>query len=266
MNTDITSQYGITTPPTTLDELQADLKKVTADGKYQGIALSGAPTVEGAWLFAPQLLSQKVDYCNFTGSKVSAAFDRVETWAKAGYTPQATATWDQNTSWQQFSTGKFAFALNGNWQLGNVKTAGFKYATAQFPAADGGTSVVYPGGEGYGIGAKSKHKDLAWKFIEQEILSKQGEESIFTAAGSIPIRSDAGQSDLVKSDPYVQPFVKAAQTAGVWPDNVNTAKLQTALGVAVSSVLSGQSSAADAAESAETAIAAGIKDGGGTCK
>jgi multiple sugar transport system substrate-binding protein len=264
-NKDILDKNGITKPPTTLDELQADLAKVKAGGD-QGIALSGAPTVEGAWLFAPQLLGLGVSYCNFTGSKVTAAFDRVGDWAKDGYTPQATATWDQNASWQQFMTGKYAFGLNGNWQLGNVKSASFAYGTTQFPKPDGGKSVVYPGGEGFGIGAKSKHPELAWKFLQQAVLSKQGGESVFSAAGSIPVRSDLSDIPAIKKDAYVQPFVAAAQTSGQWPNNTNTANAQTALGKAVSGVISGQTTAAQGAQTAESDIKAALAKGGGTCQ
>jgi multiple sugar transport system substrate-binding protein len=264
-NEDILSEYGIDAPPATLEELDADLAAIAAGGKYEGIALSGAPTVEGAWLFAPQLLGLGVDYCNFDRDAVDAGFRHVEDWAKAGYTPQATATWDQNASWQQFMTGKYAFALNGNWQLGNVKEAGFTYGTAQYPAPAGGTSVVYPGGEGFGIGAKSKNKDLAWHFLEQAVLSSQAGEKVFTAAGSIPVRADVAETDAITSDTYVQPFVTAAQTSGTWPDNTNTAEMQTALGKAVSAVISGQSSAADASATAIADIKESIADGGGGC-
>lgn len=265
-NTTILKQYGITSAPTTLDELQADLVKVKAGGKYKGIALSGAPSVEGAWLFAPQLLGQGVDYCNFSGPKVTAAFDRVQNWAKAGYTPQATATWDQNAAWQQFATGKYAFGINGNWQLGNVKTAGFTYSTAQFPAPPSGTSIVYPGGEGFGIGAKSKHADIAWKFLKDEIFTKAAGASLFTASGSIPVRADVAETPTIKNNTYVQPFVKAAATTGTWPKNSNTANVQTALGKAVSSVLSGQSTGAQGVTAAEKNIAAALKTGGNTCR
>jgi multiple sugar transport system substrate-binding protein len=265
-NKDILDSVGISEPPTTLDELQADLATVTADGTHKGIALSGAPSVEGAWLFAPQLLGEGIDYCNFEGPKVTQAFDRVEDWAKAGYTPQATATWDQTDAWQQFMTGDYAFAFNGNWNLGNVKEAGFAYGTGQFPAPDGGTSVVYPGGEGFGIGATSEHKDLAWKFIEQAVLSQQAGESLFEAAGSIPVRADVAESDAIAQDEFVTPFVEAAQTAASWPDNTNTAAMQKALGTAVSSVISGQTDGAQGAATAEADISASIADGGGTCE
>ena len=265
-NKDILSSVGITTPPTTLDELEADMAKVQAGGKYKALAESGAPTVEGAWLFAPQLLGQKINYCNFSGPEVQTAFNRVAGWAQKGYLPKATATWDQNAAWQQFMTGKYAFGFNGNWQLGNVKTAKFAYGTTQFPAPSGGTSVVYPGGEGIGIGASSKHPDLAWKYLQSVFLSKDGGASLFTAAGSIPVRADVADTSAVKSDKFVQPFIKAAQDTAQWPNNPNTANMQTALGKAVSGVISGQLTAQQGAQQAESTIAAAEKSGGGTCQ
>jgi multiple sugar transport system substrate-binding protein len=264
-NKDILSQYGITDPPTTLDELQTDMAKVKAGGKYEGLAQSGAPTVEGAWLFAPQLLGQGVNYCNFSGSKVTDAFDRIANWSKSSYIPLATATWDQNASWQQFMTGKYAFALNGNWQLGNVKAATFTYGTTQFPAPNGGKSQVYPGGEGFAIGAKSKHADLAWKFLEQMVLSKQGGESVFAAAGSIPVRADVADTPAIKNDKFVQPFVAAAHDTAQWPNNKNTADMQTSLGKAVSSVISGQQTAQEGAQGVIASIKSAKEKGGGSC-
>ncbi len=265
-NKDVLASVGIGEPPTTLEELEADMAKVEAGGKYEALAESGAPTVEGAWLFAPQLLGQGINYCNFGGQPVTDAFNRIADWAQKGYLPKATATWDQNAAWQQFMTGKYAFGFNGNWQLGNVKKAKFAYGTVQFPPPTGGTSVVYPGGEGIAIGAQSKHPDLAWKYIQQVFLSKDGGQSLFTSAGSIPVRADVASVPEIKNDTFVQPFVKAAQTSGQWPNNPKTAEMQTALGKAVSGVISGQLSGPEGADAAVQNIAAAQKSGGGTCQ
>ncbi len=133
-NKDILDEYNLT-PPTTLAELTADMRTIKAGGKYQGIALSGAPTVEGAWLFAPQFLGQGVGYCNIGSSsaKLNAAFSRVAGWRSDNTLPRAAATWDQNAAWQQFMTGKYAFGMNGNWQLGNVKEAKFALRDGAVP-------------------------------------------------------------------------------------------------------------------------------------
>ena len=263
-NEDILAEYGIE-PPTTLSEMEDALETVTADGSHEGLALSGAPSVEGAWLFAPQLLGEGVDYCNFDGDKVTAAFDRLDSWSDSGYIPLSAATWDQNASWQQFMTGKYAFAFNGNWQLGNVAEAGFSYGTAQYPAPDGGTSQVFPGGEGFAIGAQSENPDLAWKFLEEAILTPDASEKLFEVAGSIPIRADSADLPALAEDEFVQPFVEAASDPATWPNNENTAEMQTALGKAVSAVISGQSTGAQGAESAISDIAAATEEGGGDC-
>ena len=265
-NKDILDEYGIA-PPETLDEMTDAMAEVVAGGKYQGVALSGAPTVEGAWLFAPQFLGLGVDYCNIADNSdaVNGAFSRVQTWREQSLIPPAAATWDQNASWQQFMTGEFAFGINGNWQLGNVKDASFAYGTVQFPAPDGGTSQVFPGGEGFAIGSKTKNPDLAWQFLEQMVMSEQGGRSVFEFAGSIPLNSDAAASDEVQSDEFVQPFVAAAQDTANWPRNSETAAMQKALGTAVSSVISGQSSADQATDTAIDSIEAAKEKGGGGC-
>lgn len=265
-NKDILDEYKIS-PPTTLDEMTTAMNTIRAAGKYSGVAMSGAPTVEGAWLFAPQFLGEGVDYCNIGDNteKVTAAFNRLAVWRSNDSLPRAAATWDQNAAWQQFMTGKYAFGLNGNWQLGNVKKASFGYGTVQYPAPAGGTSKVFPGGEGFAIGAKTQHADLAWKFLEQMVLSSQGGESLYTAAGSIPINADAAQSETIKSDANVAPFVAAAQDTANWPRNSNTAAMQKALGTAVSAVISGQSKPDAAAQTAITAITEARQKGGGGC-
>lgn len=266
-NGDILSQYGITKMPTTMDELEADLAKVKAGGKYQGLTEAAAPNVEGAWLFMPWLLSQNVNYCNFPSNadKVTAAFKRIEVWAKKGYIAKSAATWDQATAWQKFITGDFAFGLNGNWNIGSARAnAKFAVLTAQFPT-NGGPSVVFPGGEGLGIFAKSPRAEMAWKYLKDHWLSAEAQMARFKAGGGLPIRTD------VTSDPSIQielplPFLKATANTAAWPKNPKTAEMQTAMGRAVSSVISGQQTGEEAAKSAMEGVASAREAGGGGCE
>jgi multiple sugar transport system substrate-binding protein len=266
-NGDILGQYGITTMPTTMDELEADLAKVKAGGKYQGLAEAAAPNVEGAWLFMPWLLSQDVNYCNFPSNadKVVTAFNRIEKWAKKGYIPKSAATWDQATAWQKFMTADFAFGLNGNWNIGSARdNAKFAVWTAQFPT-NGGPSVVFPGGEGLGIFAKSTHADMAWNYLKNYWLSADMQMKRFMAGGGLPVRTD------VTSDPSIQiklplPFLKATANTAAWPKNPKTTEMQIAMGRAVSSVISGQQTGPEAAKSAMEGVASAREAGGGGCE
>jgi len=252
-------------PPTTMDEFQSALEKVAADGSYTPLAESGAPTVEGAWMFMPQLLGEGVDYCNLSEDALTTGLDRVEGWAKDGITPRETATWDQADAWSAFTSGKYAFGINGNWNLGDAAKAKLGIGTTQFPAGSDG-SKDFPGGEGIGIGAFAKDKDLAWKYVEDAWMSKDASLINFKASGQIPTRSDLAEDPAVTSDELVQPFVKAAGDTAAWPLNEQTAAMQTAIGQASSSVLSGQSSAADAASKGLQGVEDAKQKGGGGCE
>jgi multiple sugar transport system substrate-binding protein len=264
-NKAILSQYHIATPPVTMTQFIKDLKTVVAGGKYQGLAESGSPNVEGAWLFMPLLLDEGVNYCNYTGPKVTAAFSEVGQWAKEKLIPTATATWTQNDSWQEFVTGKFAFGIIGNWNLASATTqAKFPYGTGRFPTVDN-KSIVFPGGEGLAIGAYTKYPGVAWQYLETSWLSKAANVADFTASGQIPLRTDVADTPSVTNDKLVQPFVKAAENVGAWPNNPHTAAMQTAVGKAISGVISGQLTPAQAAAQSEAAVASARKAGGGSC-
>jgi multiple sugar transport system substrate-binding protein len=268
-NKTILDQYGITTPPTTIAQMTVDMKKVVAGGKYQGLAEAGVGTVEGAWLFMPLLLDQNVNYCNLAANKpkVTAAFGEVSEWAKDKLVPSDTSTWTQSDSWQSFVTGKYAFGLLGNWNLQSAATtAKFSYGTGVFPANDNdGKSYVFPGGEGLAIGAYTKYPGVAWQYLESTFLSRQGSLIDFEGSGSIPIRFDVSSEPAVKKDKFLAPFITAAHDSARWPDNPQTAAMQTAIGQAVSGVISGQLTASAAAAQAISGVTKARQAGGGGC-
>lgn len=264
-HSDALEDAGVEAVPKTLSALESAMQKVADRGTFEPLAMAGSPDMEGAWLFAPQLLGLGIDYCNFRGPAVEDAFRRLARWRDEGWLPQATATWSQTDAWQQFMTGRYAFSLNGNWNLGNARESGFTFETAQYPAPDGAKSQVYPGGEGIAIGAQTKYPEIAWSFIESAFLSARGARDVNKVAGSIPVRADVASSDQLAGDADVAPFVEASRHQARWPDNERTADMQRALGEAVSGVISGQLSSDEGARSAVDEIAAARADGGGSC-
>jgi len=163
-----------------------------------------------------------------------------------------------------FRLGEYAFGINGNWQLGNVQEAGFRYGTAQFPAPTGGKSQVFPGGEGFAIGSRSEHPDLAWKFLEQ-LMSPESGLAVYEAAGSIPLHEQASAAPEIEDDAMVAPFAAATRDSAPWPNNPNTAAMQKALGTAVSSVISGEQPPEAGARDAVESIDEAREQGGGGC-
>lgn len=106
---------------------------------------------------------------------------------------------------------------------------------------------------------------MAWQYLQTAWLSKQGSVTDFTTSGLIPVRSDVAATPEVRDDTLVTPFVQAAANVGTWPNNPKTAQMQTAVGQAISGVISGQLSATDAAKKAEAGVSSARKAGGGGC-
>lgn len=261
-NKTILDQYHLT-PPATVAQLESDMQVITKAGKYTALAASADPEPDGAWTWFPLLLEQGTNYCNLTAANAAPMFQTVASWTKAGYLPKAAATWMQTDTWTQFMSGKYAFLIDGNWNLGAAKAAKFSWGTTQYPAGVDG-SHVFPGGEAMGIGSFTKYPQAAWEYL-QTWLSSQGSVLDFQDSGQIPTRANAATNPAVAGETAAAPFVAAIKTVSAWPHSSKTAQMQTTVGTELSDVVSGQASAASAASATATAIQGDIKAGGGGC-
>jgi ABC-type glycerol-3-phosphate transport system substrate-binding protein len=262
-NKTILDQYHLT-PPATVSELVADMKVITKAGKYTALAASAEPQTDGAWTWFPLLLEQGTNYCDMTASDSLPMFQTVASWTAAGYLPKEAATWTQSDSWTAFMSGKYAFGINGNWDLGDARQASFAWGTAQYPAGPNG-SRVFPGGEGLGIGAYSKYPALDWEYLETSWLSSQGSTIDFTDSGQIPTRTDVADTPTVQHDAVAAPFIAASKTVSPWPRSAETQQMQVTVATELSDVVSGQATPAAAAQAAASQVQAEIKSSNNVC-
>lgn len=264
-NEDILDELNLT-PPSTVAALEETLAGVAASGRYKGMAMAGAPDTGGAWQFMPLLLGEGVDYCNFgdNSQEVSEAFARVEGWVEKGYIPESTAVLSQGDAWQQFSTGDYAFGINGNWNLAAADELKFGWGTVRYPAGSEG-SIVYLGGDGVAIGAFAENRDLAWEYITAARLSQQGGLINFEGNGSLPTRADTADLPEISESEPLAPFIEAMDTIHGWPNSPQSAEMQFAVAEAVSGMISGELSSTEAAQQATDDVTAAIEAGGGDC-
>lgn len=211
-NKNILNKVGIK-PPKTISELSTDLTKVKEAG-YTGITLTGKPNDQGEWQAYPWLAAFGWSYGNPQTGPIEKAFSTIASWAKQGYLPQIAVTWGQAEPFQEFLTGRVAFAENGNWEMGSAKSkANFKYGVEPMPSARK-NAKVYLGGEKESIGAFTKSPKIAWQYLAKTYLSKAGELIALKDVGSIPARTDAATSNSVTSDSMLAPFAHEAQANG----------------------------------------------------
>ena len=263
-NQDALDAVGIE-PPETLEEFETALEAVAADGTYTaaravrcpdrrgGVDVHAAAARRGHRLLQPR--RGRAHHRHGADPGLGARPASPHARRRPGTRP---------TRGRPFTSGKYAFGINGNWNLGDAAAADFTVGTTRFPAGSEG-SQVFPGGEGIGIGAFAEDQDLAWQYIQDAWLSSEAGLINFEASGQIPTRSDLADDEAVTSNTLVQPFVAAAGETAAWPLNEQTAAMQTAIGQSSSAVLSGEKDAATAAAEALAGVEDAKEEGGGSC-
>ncbi|MCI9663920.1 MAG: extracellular solute-binding protein [Lachnospiraceae bacterium] len=142
-----------------------------------------------------------------------------------------------------FGTGRYMMLLEGPWKVAEMKGAypDFEYATAGMPAGKGG-SVSVLGGEDIAM-FNSADKDASWKFMKFMTGGYAQEE--MAKCGQIPVNKEALESDTAKEADFA-PFLEAIAAAKSRPTVSCWSEMDNELSVAVTAVVSGEKTAAQA--------------------
>ena len=233
-NKDLMSQAGISQPPTTIDELEADLAKAKQAG-LTGMAVGGLDTgalhVWGSLMDSMTDPTAQRDWINGkAGSTIVtddaiAATDAFAQWAKKGYFPGSANGTSENDSATAFSKGGSVFHVNGNWAAAQLGEAmGDKVGFSVFPPKAAGDKAVGNGfSVSYMLSSKGKHQAAAAAFLD--FLRSPEAAVIESNGGFLPPNADAAppakgvQADLatanqkIVSDDGLMPFPDFAAPA-----------------------------------------------------
>ncbi len=233
--------------PTSLDELQAAMAKAKSAG-YNAFTTAAPPGAGGEFNAVPWLASNGWTYEQPDAAGAAEVLDRLQTWRDAKYFSPNDAS--GFVAEKNFSTGKYAFAQGGNWNLGSFKTdLDFTWGAAVIKGID--KSLL--GGEIIAMGSKATNPDLAWAFVEETFLSKQGGLDA-AAAGSIPLRADVAQDPIVTKDPNLAAFATIAGGSIANPINPNTGKISDVVGAAWNEFVAGTIDATEALKRIEQGV------------
>ncbi|MDQ1129268.1 extracellular solute-binding protein [Microbacterium sp. SORGH_AS_0888] len=235
------------------------LAKVSATGS-KGITFAGIGTEEGSFQFLPWFWGAGADLTQLDSSQAVQALTLWTDWVKKGYAPQSVISNSQNTSWEEFLTGKFGFAENGTWQVDSAASQSFKTGVIVLPGMNGGAAPAPTGGE---FIVAPVQKDTARYEVTKKIIDCMTTTDGFvktadTFAYYIP-PTEAGQKQLLQEHPDLSTWVTAVQSAkGRTSDNLGTTYplISEQLWTAIQSSLSGASSPQDALTAAQKAAAA----------
>lgn len=227
-NKDMFTKAGITTPPKTLTELQADADKMTtfnSDGSiktlgfnpmmgfYENSAAHYGPLADASWLDSNQK----------SAISASPGWTELMTWQKKyvdkiGYAKlqRFTAGLGQEfTGGNAFQKGKVAMNMDGEYRTAFIDDQAPKlnYGTAPFPTADDHTDLY---GSGYitgniaGIAKNSKNPELAWAFLKYLTTDTAAVVKLANGLKNVPTTTDALKSPNLEATPQFKTFLDIA--------------------------------------------------------
>ena len=258
-NKSLMQQAGITTVPTTWEQMQADSAKIRAKTGKPGFELytQAGDTGEGlTWNFQISLWQAGGAFLNKDNTKAAFNTDAgrhaLHYWVdliRAKASPLA--------PWGAFEKGNAASAQEGSWMVGIwAANAPFGFGTAQIPAPQGGQQATNLGGEQAVVFAsndarqRAAGKFLTW-FTDPAQNLPWSEQT-----GFLPVRTSVAKgadyaSYIQTKSPQSKPFVDALPTAHARPNTPKYAEASLAFAKQIERALYGTTSVDAALSAAE---------------
>ena len=261
-NKAIFAKAGITTPPTTWDELKADASKI--DAKENVYGYWGSTQAYYAQTF---LYGEGTDTVDAAAKKITvnsaAAQKAYGTWLSL-FTGQglhdADTTADAYAHIQDaFVNGQVASIIQGPWEITNFyKGSAFKdksnLGIAQIPAGSTGKSGAPTGGHNLSVyaGSDSAHQKASLKFLNF-MTSAASQSTIALKNSTLPTRDDA-YTAAVKADPGIAGFQSVLGAAQPRPALAEYSSLWGPLDTELPKIAGGKESLTKGLSNAELAI------------
>ena len=200
-NKSVFAKAGITTPPATIDQFEADMAAIKASGASQyGYAEGGT----GSWNILPWLFSMGGGITNadmtqatgvLNGPQTVAAVQKLHDWIKLGYLSPSILGGGLGTT-DALGKGETAMIVDGPW-MPDIFTNQYPkldYALAPLPTgAAGGISVV--GGEDIVVFKQTQNQAAALAFTRFMLTSES--QLAMGKVGNMPVlKSLTGNTEL----------------------------------------------------------------------
>jgi multiple sugar transport system substrate-binding protein len=249
----------IKTPPTSVSQLVSDANQAMASDKglKEGLAFEGNE-YEGA-VTAFQSMGAQIGLKNLPNIDSPANTTALNFMYNAIHgtkiAPSAVTGWEESNVQAAWLSGQTPFAVNWPYifQLSESQAGG----KAAYPAVAGKTGwIPFPsatpqaslGGDDLAINAKSTHQAAAWEFL-QYLDGTSAQDTRAISAGDPPSLRSAYNAALYAAAPYYKQEQAVYNVVVPRPVTPVYPSISSQLQTMISSVLSGQSTAADALKS-----------------
>jgi multiple sugar transport system substrate-binding protein len=217
---DLFAAAGISGPPKTWAEFQADVQKLTDPAKKQYGYEVFAP--EAAYYWYPWLYQAGGDLLSADGKSVvfdSPAAQKAASFYVnlAKYSPPDYLNSNSYDGRVAFAQGQVAMYMAGSWLAGTLHSEDpkidNKWGTAPLPSGPAGCKTTIAG-DSLVLLANSKHPDAAWLWIEYLEQPKNLAQWTYKSPGGTelpPLKSLLDSPNLAKTKPVLKGFAQLMQ-------------------------------------------------------
>ncbi|MCX5437377.1 MULTISPECIES: ABC transporter substrate-binding protein [unclassified Streptomyces] len=248
-NKDAFKEAGISRPPRTMSEFEADAKALTkrAGGSYKRVGFmpnfrlyqNSPDRLFAQW--GPAYFDAKGDSRLAKDPATYKFFDTAHKLVEAqgGYNALErfrTSFGDEMSTQNAFMNGKLAMHLDGEWRglMMNEAKVGFDWGVAPLPVPDDQAETY---GRGYltgtvaGIAHSSRHQNAAWELVKYLTADTDQVVSFANAIHNVPSTFAALKSPKLDADPTFRTFLDIAQNkySQVMPPSTNGGMYVTSL-------------------------------------
>jgi multiple sugar transport system substrate-binding protein len=230
-NKDMFAAAGITEPPKTMSEFDADAVKLTKSSGDSYSQLGFMPNYHGyessishfAAQWTPTYFSEDgtSDVGNDPAIAASMEWQKQLVDKLGGYDKlekYRSSFGDEFGAKNPFMTGQVAMAIDGEWRAGMIgdDAPDLNFGVAPFPVPDDQADQY---GKGYitgtivGIASTSTKQNAAWRFVQYLASDTEAVVNFANAIHNVPSTVDALASPDVDQDPSMQTFISIASNA-----------------------------------------------------
>jgi multiple sugar transport system substrate-binding protein len=251
-NADLLDAAGVE-PPSTWEEMEAAASALAQNGVKYGLAVSGRESAEGATGILLRTLAAGGDLETFGDEASVAALESFQRMVADGGLSEGFLTWSEDDAKNHFATGQAAMMINSATYVNILReeVPDMNWDVVAMPSDE--TSRTFLSAENLTIGAGSGDADAAWDLIaylqRPDVL-----EAYLPERNKLPARDDVPGA---VQDPVRKKFAEQLETAWAPEGEVATNADEALVLVqeALQAVISGAASPADAAATAQAAIA-----------
>ncbi|KUP90776.1 ABC transporter substrate-binding protein [Tritonibacter horizontis] len=249
-------------PPETWAELVETARTLNnPEESVYGIAFSAKASEEGTFQFLPWAQMSGGGYDKINTDGAVEALNLWKTLLDEGLASPDTLTRGQWDSTGTFNSGNAAMAISGPWELNRmVEEAKFNWRVALLPVPEEGAQRASAMGDfNWAIFANTDHPDEAFQAIEY--FASQ-DHRLFPEFGQLPARSDIElpPTGVAPKDAALQVFLEQLQYAQARGPHPEWPKISKSIQDAIQLALTGQMTAEDALNRAQTSIDAVLAD------